>query len=64
MSELDVNEARMRWEDAVGHSLKVIGETTLASDKALLQLVEALIARVMALEEQMEMLMELHRVKE
>jgi hypothetical protein len=57
-------EARARWEEAVSNSLKVIADSSHAGDVALLDAIEKLITRVLTLEEQVGMLMELHRIGE
>lgn len=50
--------------DPVAEALKVISEGMMKSDRALLELVQEVIKRVMVVEEQVSMLMELHRVGE
>jgi hypothetical protein len=59
-----IDEARARWEEAVSNSLKVIGETQHASNMALVEALERLTARTLVLEEQVKMLMDLHRISE
>jgi hypothetical protein len=64
MAEMTVDEARAKWENAVGYSLKVLGDAQLESDRSLLKVIEALITRVQELEKKVDMLSDLHRLSE
>jgi|GraSoiStandDraft_4_1057263.scaffolds.fasta_scaffold00110_4 hypothetical protein len=50
--------------DEMVEAIRVLGEGSLAGDRALLELVQAVIEKINELEKQVHMLMELHRLDE
>lgn len=57
-------DAQLALNEALAATIQKVAETTHESDKRILDVVNTLITRVLALEEQVGMLMELHRVGE
>jgi hypothetical protein len=62
--DTDIVKARANWEDAVAHSLRIIAETSHASDKAILEVVNNLVKKVLELQHRVDLLEDLHRLEE
>lgn len=54
----------IEYKDPVVQAIKTVADSSLENDKAILNLIQALISKVDILEGQIGMLMDLHRLEE